>query len=310
MKDSFPFKTALEAVTTAIYCRDKDRKIVFWNAAAERLTGYTFSEVENTTCANRILCHHSVGTVELLCETDACPLVNALRSGEAFKEEFFIRKKSGTLIPVVSNCTPVYSDSNSLEGFITVLWDNTRMIEMRSDIENLESMALADPLTGLGNRRYAEMNLTSAMEKYRRYGWNFGLLFFDIDHFKDINDRYGHVFGDKVLKTVSTLLKYSLRSFDTIARWGGEEFLAVICNVDDSELGVIAERGRKLVGSNIMKLDGEEIKVTVSVGVTSVIVEDTVESIVKRVDSLMYRSKTSGRNRVTLQIKTDELKNI
>ena len=95
-------------------------------------------------------------------------------------------------------------------------------------LAELERIAYIDSLTGLPNRRYAEITLHARMDELQRYGWLFGVIFIDIDNFKSVNDRYGHQCGDEVLKTVAKTLQNSVRSFDVISRWGGEEYLAVI----------------------------------------------------------------------------------
>ncbi len=160
-------------------------------------------------------------------------------------------------------------------------------------------MTLLDPLTELGNRRYLEMQLSGRLKEMDRYGWPFGVLFADIDLFKNVNDTYGHGVGDRVLKMVGRTMQNSIRSYDIVGRWGGEEFLAVIVNVGEDHLCRIAQKLRSLVGKSRITEGKDSIRVTVSVGATLARPDDTAETLVKRADRLMYRSKASGRNRVT-----------
>jgi diguanylate cyclase (GGDEF)-like protein len=167
-------------------------------------------------------------------------------------------------------------------------------------MEELQQQALLDPLTGVGNRRYTEMDVVSRLEGMNRYGWPFGVAFVDIDHFKQVNDTYGHDTGDDVLKMISRTLLNSLRPFDFLGRWGGEEFVVSITYVSGDELSTVANRIRSLAEHSILSVPGSQLQVTVSIGVTPARPEDTPEALVKRADELMYRSKEAGRNRVTI----------
>jgi diguanylate cyclase (GGDEF)-like protein len=170
----------------------------------------------------------------------------------------------------------------------------------KRQIEELRRMALLDPLTGVGNRRYAEMNIKFRLAEMDRYKWPFGVLFIDLDNFKDINDTYGHEVGDSVLEMTAKTLTNSLRSFDTVCRWGGEEFVAIIVNVDHQHLPAVCEKLRAMIEHSSISLDSRNIGVTVSIGATIAREDDSMESIMRRVDKLMYRSKSQGRNRATI----------
>jgi diguanylate cyclase (GGDEF)-like protein len=166
-------------------------------------------------------------------------------------------------------------------------------------LEELEKLALIDPLLEIGNRRFMELNLRGRLEELKRYGWPFGVLFIDIDDFKEINDKYGHDTGDRVLKMVSRTMSNSIRSFDILGRWGGEEFIAIVVNVNRSNIHTIADRFRRLVEQTSITVGQDTIKVTISIGGTLVQKKDTLEQIIKRADRLMYESKRAGKNRIT-----------
>ncbi len=184
-------------------------------------------------------------------------------------------------------------------GAIEVFTDDVSSSAARSRIEQLEKLSLLDQLTGLGNRRHGEIHLDASLAQMQRYGWSFGLLFFDIDRFKDLNDTYGHGMGDEVLRMVATTARNAVRTPDTVSRWGGEEFIAIIQNVDASELAVVADKLRRLIEQSKKFDPGGELSVTVSVGATMAVPHDTRDTIVSRADALMYASKSSGRNAVT-----------
>ncbi len=159
---------------------------------------------------------------------------------------------------------------------------------------------MLDPLTGIGNRRFIEMRLASCLLESRQYKVPYGVLYVDIDHFKTVNDTHGHDAGDLVLKMVAATMSHSIRSSDHLGRWGGEEFIAIILNISRMKLAKVANKLRMLVSRSQHFTPGRTINVTISIGATLARRDDTVETIVKRADQLLYQSKQGGRNRVSL----------
>lgn len=294
--DSF-YKTLLDDLHDGVYFVDRNRKITYWNKGAERITGYKATEVIGRSCADNILVHvdkdgHS------LCSA-ICPLENTMNGGRERNENLFLHHKDGHRVPITTRVIPIYDDQGSMIGGVETFTDNTPAAVALERLVELERLAYVDALTGLANRRYAEITLNARIEELQRYGWRFGVLFIDIDRFKDVNDKYGHDLGDEVLKVVARTLQNSVRSFDVVSRWGGEEYVVVIANVAGDELIATANRCRSLVEhSDVPAVLG--LRVTVSLGATLARAEDTVDTLIKRVDMLMYRSKEAGRNRVTL----------
>ena len=185
-------------------------------------------------------------------------------------------------------------------GAIELFTDNKATVEAQRKIEDLEKMALLDPLTQLGNRLHLEMHVQSSLSKMRRYGWAFGVLFIDVDGFKKINDHHGHDVGDRTLKMVAATMSNSLRSSDFLGRWGGDEFLAIVLNVGPDQLLAIGNKLRALVEHSTISIGGTLERVTVSVGATPADADDTMDTLLKRADNLMYRSKAGGGNLVTM----------
>ena len=136
----------------------------------------------------------------------------------------------------------------------------------------------------------------------RRYGQSLSLLMIDIDHFKNINDTYGHDVGDRVLKTMAKTVDSDARPFDLFGRWGGEEFMGIIRNVDLPALTKIGNRCRVLIEKSTTIADNQYIRATVSIGATVVREEDTVDTLVKRADRLLYKSKRKGRNCLSIDV--------
>jgi len=293
------YRTLLDAVNDGIYLVDTERRIKFWNKAAEGITGFNEKEVLGRHCADNIL-RHIDREGKSLCETD-CPLAKTLRDGRVREADIYLHHKQGHRVPVHVRIAPVRDENGSIVAAVEVFGDRSRRLAMLERLAELEQTALLDPLTEVGNRRLLEGYMTSCLDELERYGWAFGVLFVDIDHFKRVNDKYGHETGDEVLKVVARVLRANLRSFDLVGRWGGEEFLVVCVNVDDELLGGTAERLRGLVEQSSCRVGTQDIRVTVSIGAALAVPHDTPHDIVNRADRLMYRSKRRGRNRVRIE---------
>jgi diguanylate cyclase (GGDEF)-like protein len=176
------------------------------------------------------------------------------------------------------------------------------MLAALKHADELKEAAFQDPLTGVGNRRFIEMKLVSSLAEFKQHGLALALLFLDVDDFKKVNDTFGHEIGDRVLQMVANTLRHNIRSFDWLGRWGGEEFVIVLLNVDEDQVESIANKLRALVASSNLPAEQGDMQVTVSVGATLIRPDDTLETLVQRADNLMYQSKKSGKNRVTFSI--------
>jgi len=290
------YRRVLEEVDDGVYVLDRDRHIIYWNKGAERITGFPASEVLGRACRDNIVIHVD-GMANPLC-SGACPARIAMQEDRECQSDVYLHHKLGHRVPIHTRIVPLKGADGRVVGGIEVFTDDTSGVAARQRLEELERLSLLDFLTGLGNRRHAEVHLRARLQEYDRYGWRFGLLYFDIDHFKLVNDTFGHDAGDDVLKMVAATTGNAVRSIDMVSRWGGEEFTAIIANVGEDELRAIAEKLRALVSQSMIVRDGAPMKVTVSVGATLVLRDDTIETLVKRADGLMYQGKESGRNRV------------
>ncbi len=296
MKDDAFYRALLDTIYDGAYFVDRNRRITYWNRGAERITGYAASEVVGKECSDNILMHVNKEGRRLC--TEICPLREAPVHSDDRSREVFFHHRSGFRVPISIRVAPIRDEQGSTVGGVEVFTDNTPAAVALERLAELERLAYVDSLTGLANRRYVEVTLKARLEELQRYGWRFGVLFIDIDRFKDINDRYGHDLGDEVLKTVGRTLQNSVRPFDVVSRWGGEEYVAVIANVEGEDLITAANRSRILVGQSCMPNDGG-LRVTISLGATLARKDDTIDSLIRRADRLMYRSKESGRNLVT-----------
>jgi diguanylate cyclase (GGDEF)-like protein/PAS domain S-box-containing protein len=296
--EAIPFRTILDNLHDGVYFVDPARMIKYWNGGGERITGYGPREMLGRHCWDNILTHVDGEGVNL-CER-GCPLLETLRDGEFREAEVYLRHKQGYRVPVLVRVSPIRDSKKRIIGAVEIFSDDASRHAFVKKLKELERLSLIDSLSGLGNRRYVEMNVRAMLNEMLRYGWSFGMLFVDIDYFKRVNDTYGHDVGDEVLKMVAGTLSNNVRPFDVVGRWGGEEFVAIIANVDNEQLSGVAHKLRVLVEKSGVVVTGKIVGVTISIGATMSVGGDTLESVIKRADQLLYESKTAGRNLVTL----------
>jgi two-component system, cell cycle response regulator len=172
---------------------------------------------------------------------------------------------------------------------------------LRSNLQAAMELAVVDPLTGLNNRRYLEPHLAALLEQAALRGRPISVMMLDIDHFKHVNDTYGHDAGDQLLKYFSARVKRSVRGADLMCRLGGEEFVVVMPDTNLSTAQIVGERIRAAVAGTPFPLenDAQSISVTVSIGVADSPGDEQPNALLKRADQALYRSKNTGRNRVT-----------
>jgi diguanylate cyclase (GGDEF)-like protein len=194
------------------------------------------------------------------------------------------------------SCTmgPLRSDDNSISGLFLTVQDVT---ELATYEHKLVEMNTKDVLTGIYNRRFLESRLQEECDRHRRHSRPLSLLMIDIDFFKKVNDTYGHQCGDLVLHSVATKAASIIRSTDFIARYGGEEFCCLLPETTADAAETVAENLRKQIEEMENSFDNSNVKVTISLGISSFISEDSPDSLLKRADDALYQAKHSGRNR-------------
>ncbi len=292
------YKAILDNLYDGIYFVDTRRQITYWNRAAEELTGYGAAEVVGRRCSDQLLRHvDAQGT--LLCE-GSCPLAACLQDGQNREAEVYLHHKDGHRVPVRIRISPIRDVEGEIVGAAELFSDNSAASVITNRMAELEQLALLDSLTRLANRRFMANSIENRLRELDRYGWPTGILFMDVDNFKEVNDTYGHDAGDAVLRQIAITLLTNSRGFDLFGRWGGEEFVGEIRSVDQQQLVGVAEKLRMLIShADIPVGAGALIRVTVSIGATLLRPDDTVEDAIRRADQLMYQSKKAGKNRVS-----------
>ncbi|MCK5098909.1 MAG: GGDEF domain-containing protein, partial [Desulfobacteraceae bacterium] len=171
-------------------------------------------------------------------------------------------------------------------------------ISRQIDMKKLSDAAATDPLTQCYNRREFEVQLKRNISNAARHNKELSVFMFDLDHFKEVNDTYGHQSGDIVLKRVSALVKDNIRTADVLSRYGGEEFIAILPETNKQKAMELANRIRKNIASRRIKVYGDEIRVTASFGVASLKESSNMDQLIGDADAMMYKAKLNGRNTV------------
>jgi diguanylate cyclase (GGDEF)-like protein/PAS domain S-box-containing protein len=296
-------KSIVDNLHDGVYYVDLHRRITYWNSGAERISGFEAGEVIGRRCADDVL-NHTDDSGNVLCLT-ACPISKTLADGRHREVHVFLKHKHGERVPVAVRTAPIRDGSGRIVGAVEIFDDDREHVQTQQRIDELQRLALLDSVTGVGNRRFAEMTLRAKLEDLDRYGWPFGVLFVDLDDFKRVNDRYGHAAGDEALRAVARTLTAAIRGTDSVGRWGGDEFVAICPTADVEALRASGERVRGLLSSVTIATELGPIVPYVSVGGAVARVGEDPGALVSRADDAMYRSKQAGRDRVTVDDRDD-----
>ncbi|MDR3563348.1 MAG: sensor domain-containing diguanylate cyclase [Negativicutes bacterium] len=294
--DNKSYQQILDELFEGMFFTDRNKRVIYWNKGAKEISGYTDVEVMEKQYCREFLRHVDRDGISL-CE-NRCPIDVSLADRKACETEAFIQHKEGYRVPVSIRTVPVADKDGKIIGVVELFRDDSRREVMVKELEDAKEMATRDGLTGLRNRRHGEIVIESRLAEFKAGGLSFGLLFVDIDHFKVVNDTHGHDVGDQVLKMVAQTLVNNTRQTDVAVRWGGEELVVVLAGANmQDKTPKIAEKLRVLIGQSTLSLDANtSVKVTVSIGGTLARQEDTMDSLVRRADQLMYECKKAGRN--------------
>lgn len=285
----------LDEIADGVYFVSRDRRITYWNAGAERITGYSAADVVGHSCSEGILRHVNDSGKQLCLH--GCPLAGVMRDGTKREAEVYLHHKDGHRVPVTVRGQALRDDDGEITGSVEIF--TTRITSPFALTPDLKLADGLDPVTHLPPRRAGEKQLEHWMADVAAGETSLGLLFLDLDHFKAVNDTFGHRTGDEVLKMAGQSLANGLSRGDFPARWGGEEFLALLPGADPTSLAATAERVRMLVENSWIQKGAEQARVTVSIGATLAVPGERPEDVVDRADAFMYTSKSSGRNRIT-----------
>ncbi len=262
--------------------------IVYVNPAFERLLGYTTDEVVGQN--PKVLQGPDTD------DTTRENIREAMASGERIRTQILNYTKDGHPLWMDINIVPIFNEQGQLAYFAAIERDLTehKMLQAR-----LEILASTDALTGLPNRQAFTGRANKEFSRSNRYSRPLSLIMIDVDHFKSINDQYGHAAGDHVLTNVGRILGDGLRDSDVLARIGGEEFVLLLPDTPMTNAEYVAERMRLGLEVTPIKYQDLELTITASFGVAAISPQDeTLDQMLARADQAMYEAKNKGRNQV------------
>ena len=277
---------ALNATNDGILITDRDSTIVFVNQAFEALTGYSAAELLGQPTE---MLRSGLHEPEFYAQ-----LQEALSLGHNFRATFINRHKSGGVYYAEQSIAALRDESGQISHYVGASKDISRMVQREME---LRERANRDKLTGLLNRHAGETELKRNQLQAQNQLRPYGVILGDIDLFKQVNDRFGHVAGDRVLKMVAHVLSGKVRRYDHAVRWGGEEFLIVL---SDASLGVAAGLAERIRCAVEECADPEVGRFTISLGVGLWEPGETEDDLLKRADAALYRAKHRGRNQVAI----------
>jgi diguanylate cyclase (GGDEF)-like protein/PAS domain S-box-containing protein len=284
------FRAVAQTAVDAIILADANGNIMFWNESARKIFGYAEQEILGKPLTlmmpERYRKDHQEG-LERIKSTGQSEYIGKITEMSGLR-------KTGDSFPIELSVAMWRVEKETF--FSGIVRDITKRKQLESEMHIL---ATTDSLTHVFNRiKYNEL-IKREIERSRRYDHPLSLIMFDIDHFKKVNDTYGHMVGDSVLCTLSQLVKINLRETDFLVRWGGEEFVIIAPETDLPKAVNLAERIRKATEDYQFDQAG---RITVSFGVAEFHKDDTEDVLIKKADDAMYMAKKKGKNRVEISI--------
>ena len=289
------FRNMTDNASDVIWHLDRDFRFDYISPADERLTGYRIDEVIGTT----IWSHLKPDGIEYVKRKNAERQAEEQTGAKTgtIRYELELGCKDGSWVWVEINVEPHHDIQGNLVGLHGVTRDIT---ERKRQDQKLQLQATTDGLTGIFNRGYFWTRANEELQRIQRYGGVCSLLMVDVDHFKQVNDNYGHAVGDAVLRWITRLCRAAIHDTDLFGRIGGEEFAILLLELGAVEAVVVAERLRQSIyDSHFVTDEGMRIPLRVSVGVAQhKAVEESLTELMVRADHALYRAKREGRNKV------------
>lgn len=301
----------VQNIDVGVVVLDRDYRVDVWNTFMQNRSGYLpdearkrsffelFPEVDETWFRRKVENVVALGTPSFTV-WEQRPYLLRFKNYQPITglEEFMYQNT--TLLPLKSV-------SGAIEQVCLIIYDVTDVATNRHQLQaanrELQRLSSTDRLTGLFNRGHWEEMLRQDYARHRRYAANSALVMCDIDHFKQVNDTYGHQVGDRVIQHTADVIRQNIRDSDVAGRYGGEEFVILLPDTDSQGALVFAERLRQSIEAFELQLEGHRIRFTISLGIADLGQPSSDHSqLIKWADSALYMSKSAGRNRVTLHL--------
>ncbi len=274
---------------------DTQAKITLWNKGAEQLTGISRGAATGRTFAPSLLemCNHGNRRIH----DGSCPVTRALRTNSQIRQRLLILGRQGNLVPIDLHAIPVVGPDGGIQGATILLHDAQPEATLEERCEALHAEVTRDPLTRVANRAEFDRMQALFIEAHEQAKQPCSLIMIDIDHFKSINDTFGHQAGDEAIIMVANLLATMCRAGDLVARYGGEEFSVLCADCNNADAARRAEEIRTKLSDTPHSYLGNK-RITASFGVTELQAGDNCETMLRRADRALLMAKEQGRNQV------------
>lgn len=299
----------LESVEVGLVVLDLEFRVQAWNGFMENHSGITASQIRDQVLFNAF---PDIPKAWLTRKVDAVAMLNtrAFTSWEQRPYLFQFRNTrpiTGTEEYMFQNLTisPLTNTNGEVNKVCLLVYDVTEFASSKRALERaneqLAKLSMTDRLTGLLNRGTWENLVDAEYERYRRYSQDTCLVMFDIDHFKPVNDTYGHLAGDEVIRHTAQITRDSVRQSDSPGRYGGEEFGIILPETDAENARILCERIRDAIEKSVVTTSAGDIRYTISMGIAQLTGEpENYMQWMQKADEALYQAKESGRNRVVV----------
>lgn len=299
----------VQSIDVGVVVLDREYRVEVWNSFMENRSGRTaqdavqksffslFPEVEESWFRHKVESVATLGTPAFTIWEQRPYLVRFKNYQPITGQEEFMYQNTTIL--------PLQATNSAIEHVCVIIYDVTNVAvnkhQLQSANDQLKHLSRTDRLTGLNNRGHWEEELKREYSRHRRYGSTAALVMFDIDHFKKVNDTYGHQAGDKVTQAVAEVVRKEARDTDIAGRYGGEEFVILLPDVDSAGARLFAERLRQKTEALTVDYDGQVIPFTISLGVADLAQSSNDhQQLIEWADHALYQSKRNGRNQVSV----------
>lgn len=292
-RDRLFFEQLVGDLKDGVVFTDSEGTITHWNSVMERFTGIAADAIVSQSWSNECVRLRD-RDIE---REDSCLVNDCLATGAMVARSMVIEQADDDPIPVQVQVSPVVGETRGMHGTVIVVRDQSDETVLQEQLESLHHQSTRDPLTQVANRAWFDEVLEQRVQSAEEGEQSFSLIICDIDHFKRVNDVYGHPAGDEALVSFASILSSHSRDGDLVARYGGEEFLLLTPGCDNPTAAKRAETIRKALETTPLRSIGGE-SVTASFGVTEYQSGDTPQTVVSRADRALLKAKDNGRNRV------------
>jgi len=293
--DDQSFRLILDSIQDGIYVVDRDRRILYWNNGAERLSGYSSDDVVGRYCHDGMLAHVDCQG-NCLCQ-NGCPLAATMNDAKARLAQVFLHHKQGHRVPVQVKATALRDQTGEICGAVEVFTDNTKQQAMNRMLRSLSNLALKDPLTDLPNQNALQGKLRPAVQEAYVYEQSLSLLLIEVERFHELIERYGRDAGDNAIRVTARTLAPMAQPPMTLGRWQIDQFLVLVPGMNGAESHALAAQMRMLIERCFVETSKGIMRLAASSHVVEYHANETPDVFLARAaDALTSPKEASGKS--------------